>query len=157
MSRIEYILTANNTEHIFSYWWKLEILYKTGLKFSASAAQYPAINTGYGRAHPDTRARIQRGGESRDYWGTWGWRTHGPVLVPPVHATVIFLIFCSTYGIIESKSKLVILYKFLWSSGKGQARIGKGWQSRQKASKLKPLPRAYTKVGCHPPPTTHHP
>ena len=37
----------------------------------------------------------------------------------------------------------------LWSSGKGQARIGKGWQSRRKASKLKPLPRAYTKVGCH--------
>ena len=44
----------------------------------------------------------------------------------------------------------------LWSSGKGQARIGKGWQSRWKASKLKPLPRAYTKVGCHhPPPPTH--
>ena len=33
--------------------------------------------------------------------------------------------------------------------------IGKEWQSRRKASKLKPLPRAYTKVGCHPPtPTT---
>ena len=30
-----------------------------------------------------------------------------------------------------------------------QARIGKGWQSRRKASKLKPSPRAYTKVGCH--------
>ena len=46
----------------------------------------------------------------------------------------------------------------LWSSGKGQARIGKGWQSRRKALKLKPLPRAYIKVGCHhppPPPTTH--
>ena len=42
---------------------------------------------------------------------------------------------------------------FLWSSGKGQARIGKGWPSRQKASKLKLLPRAYTKVGCH----RHHP
>ena len=40
----------------------------------------------------------------------------------------------------------------LWSSGKGQARIGKGWLSRWKASKLKPEPRAYTKVGCHPPP-----
>ena len=37
---------------------------------------------------------------------------------------------------------------FLWSSGKGQARIGKGWQSRRKASKLEPLPRAYTKFGC---------
>ena len=36
-----------------------------------------------------------------------------------------------------------------------QARIGKGWQSRRKASKLKALPRAYTKVGCHPP--THPP
>ena len=40
----------------------------------------------------------------------------------------------------------------LWSSGKGQARIGKGWPLRWKASKLKPLPRAYTKVGCHHPP-----
>ena len=27
-----------------------------------------------------------------------------------------------------------------------QARIGKGWPSRQKASKLKALPRAYIKV-----------
>ena len=35
-----------------------------------------------------------------------------------------------------------------------QARIGKGWPSRRKASKLKPLPRAYIKVGCHPPTTT---
>ena len=32
----------------------------------------------------------------------------------PVQATMIYLIFCSTYGIIESKSKLVILYKFLF-------------------------------------------
>ena len=45
-----------------------------------------------------------------------------------------------------------LLEKLLWSSGEGQARIGKGWQSRQKASKLKPEPRAYIKVGCH-----HHP
>ena len=49
----------------------------------------------------------------------------------------------------------------LWSSGKGQARMGKGWPLRWKASKLEALPRAYTKVGCHPPPppppTTHHP
>ena len=36
-----------------------------------------------------------------------------------------------------------------------QARIGKGWQSRRKASKLKALPRAYIKVGCHLP--THPP
>ena len=35
----------------------------------------------------------------------------------------------------------------------GRARKGKGWPLRQKASKLKPLPRAYTKVGCHPPTT----
>ena len=34
----------------------------------------------------------------------------------------------------------------------GRARKGKGGQSRRKASKLKPLPRAYIKVGCHPPP-----
>ena len=39
--------------------------------------------------------------------------------------------------------------KMLWSSGKCQARIGKGWPSKWKASKLKPLPRAYIKVGCH--------
>ena len=35
----------------------------------------------------------------------------------------------------------------LWSSGEGQARIGKGWPLRGKASKLKPEPRAYIKVG----------
>ena len=51
---------------------------------------------------------------------------------------------CYGYGMVN----------ILWSSGKGQARIGKGWQSRRKASKLKPLPRAYTKVGCHLPTTT---
>ena len=32
--------------------------------------------------------------------------------------------------------------------------MGKGWFLRQKASKLKPLPRAYIKVGCH---HHHHP
>ena len=36
----------------------------------------------------------------------------------------------------------------LRSSGKGQARKGKGWLLRRKASKLKPLPRAYIKVVC---------
>ena len=41
----------------------------------------------------------------------------------------------------------------LWSYCEAQARIGKGWPSRQKASKLKALPRAYIKVGCHPPTT----
>ena len=53
------------------------------------------------------------------------------------------------------KKLLAILFclGLLWSSGKGQARIVKGWQSRQKALKPKPLPRAYTKVGCH----HHHP
>ena len=40
-------------------------------------------------------------------------------------------------------------FVILWSSGKGQARMGKGWLSRRKVSKLKPLPRAYIKVGCH--------
>ena len=53
----------------------------------------------------------------------------------------------------DKNFETTLIFK-LWSSGKGQARIDKGWQSRQKASKLKPLPRAYTKVGCHPPPTT---
>ena len=55
--------------------------------------------------------------------------------------------------------KLFPMIRFLriWlSSGKGQARIGKGWPSGRKASKLKPLRRAYTKVGCHPPPPTTH-
>ena len=42
--------------------------------------------------------------------------------------------------------------EILWSSGKGQARTGKGWPLRQKALKLKPFPIAYIKVGCH-----HHP
>ena len=42
----------------------------------------------------------------------------------------------------------------LWSSGEGQARIGKGWPLRPKAWKLKPEPRAYIKVSCHPPTTT---
>ena len=42
---------------------------------------------------------------------------------------------------------LNFLFYILWSSGKGQARIGKGWPLRRKASKLKPLPRAYTKFG----------
>ena len=37
-----------------------------------------------------------------------------------------------------------------------QARKGKGGPLRRKALKLKPLPRAYIKVGWHPPPT-HHP
>ena len=37
-----------------------------------------------------------------------------------------------------------------------QARTGKGWPLRRKTLKLKPLPRAYIKVGCHPPPTTGH-
>ena len=46
----------------------------------------------------------------------------------------------------------------LWSSGKGQARIGKGWPSRRKAFKLEPLPRVFTKVGCKPPTNhNHHP
>ena len=40
----------------------------------------------------------------------------------------------------------------LCSSGEGQERIGKGWPLRWKASKLKPKPRAYTKVSCNPPP-----
>ena len=35
-----------------------------------------------------------------------------------------------------------------------QAMIGKGWPSRRKAAKPKPLPKAYIKVGCHLP-TTH--
>ena len=30
--------------------------------------------------------------------------------------------------------------------------MGKGWPLRRKALKLKPLPRAYTKFGCHHPP-----
>ena len=39
-------------------------------------------------------------------------------------------------------------------SCEAQARIGRGWPSRRKGSKLKALPRAYIKVGCHPPTTT---
>ena len=40
-----------------------------------------------------------------------------------------------------------LFYFLLWSSGEGQAKIGKGWPLGRKASKLKPEPRAYTKVG----------
>ena len=36
--------------------------------------------------------------------------------------------------------------------------MGKCWPLRRKALKLKPLPRAYIKVGCHHHPPTHqHP
>ena len=58
--------------------------------------------------------------------------------------------------IVTSNCRYFHLKLELWSSGEGQARIGKGWPSRWKASKLKPEPRAYTKVGCHPPTTTTH-
>ena len=57
---------------------------------------------------------------------------------------------------VNNKKKVVLVVKLRQGSGKGQARIGKGWQSRQKASKLKPEPRAYTKFGCHPPTHHHH-
>ena len=52
----------------------------------------------------------------------------------------------------HSLKKETLTNPLLWSSGKGQARMGKGWPISWKASKLKPLPRAYIKVGCH-----HHP
>ena len=42
-----------------------------------------------------------------------------------------------------------VIVKLRQGSGKDRQE----WQSRRKASKLKPLPRAYIKVGCHPPPT----
>ena len=49
------------------------------------------------------------------------------------------------YTIIILKAALYLLL----SSGKGQARTGKGWPLRRKAWKLKTLPRAYIKVGWH--------
>ena len=52
-------------------------------------------------------------------------------------------------------SEALSLQMLLWSSGKGQTRICKGWPLRRKALKLKPLHKAYIKVGCHhPPPPT---
>ena len=51
--------------------------------------------------------------------------------------------------LVESGKVHTSAFVKLRHSGKGQARIGKGWPSRRKASKLKPLPRAYTKVGRH--------
>ena len=39
------------------------------------------------------------------------------------------------WGFWEYETISIIFCKKLWSSGEGQARIGKGWQSRQKASK----------------------
>ena len=46
----------------------------------------------------------------------------------------------------------------LWANDccEAQARVGKGWLSRQKALKLEALPRAYIKVGCHLPTNTTH-
>ena len=62
------------------------------------------------------------------------------------------ILFSKNYNL-QAKEKVVqnLLY---WNNCEAQARIGKGWQSRQKASKLKALPRAYIKIGCHPPTTT---
>ena len=97
------------------------------------------------------------------------WPGDRLVIVTPWFEIVTFkfasnhvAVLCSTVQLsvgMQRKLNLSAFNFILWSSGKGQARIGKGWQSRRKASKLKPLPRAYTKVGCHPPPppTTHHP
>ena len=49
----------------------------------------------------------------------------------------------------------VQIYTFVNSEAQARVRQGsaKGWSLRRKASKLKLEPRAYTKVGCHHPPT----
>ena len=64
--------------------------------------------------------------------------TIGHMLVNIGHLTVSFLFFFQA-NLRQNATEL--------SSGEGQARIGKGWQSRRKASKLKPEPRAYTIFG----------
>ena len=56
----------------------------------------------------------------------------------------------------EGSRRFVNIVKLRQGSGKvrqGKARKGKDGE-RWKALKLKPLPWAYIKVGCHPPPTT---
>ena len=76
------------------------------------------------------------------FWGIYK-------LIPRIKKLLKFL------SKLNCKQYFYCLLWFLWSSGKGQARMGKGWPLRRKALKLKPLPRAYTKVGCHHPlPTT---
>ena len=63
-----------------------------------------------------------------------------------------FYTYLQLENVIEIAMQLLC---FQWSVYcEAQARIGKGWPLRRKASKLKALPRAYIKVGCHPP--THH-
>ena len=73
------------------------------------------------------------------FWGIYK-------LIPRIKKLLKFL------SKLNCKQYFYCLLWFLWSSGKGQARMGKGWPLRRKALKLKPLPRAYTKVGCHHPP-----
>ena len=63
--------------------------------------------------------------------------------------TVNVLIF-NSFVIRNIKNWMSHLFPFS-SNCEAQARIGKG---RRKASKLKALPRAYIKVGCHTPTTT---
>ena len=77
------------------------------------------------------------------------WPTKGTIISGNIgHNRLIvksLKIFCDNITILTSFPQIQpsnIAQMILWSSGKGQARIGKGWQSRWKASKLKPLPRA---------------
>ena len=124
------------------------------------------------KGNNDNNSKIQpdESGLTQKVWNLFHQIILKSLLIPPLsverftnvwthhESKMSFTFPCFFLGInqLSLKSKL-------WSSGEGQARICKGWQSRQKASKLKPLPRAYTKVGCHPPPppptttTTHHP
>ena len=52
---------------------------------------------------------------------------------------------------------ILIINQLLWSSGKGQAKRGKGWWKVKGLLKLKPLPRAYTKhLAPQPSPTLLH-
>ena len=50
--------------------------------------------------------------------------------------------------LLQTIISLLLIVKLRQGSGKDR----QGMAVKAKASKLKPLPRAYIKVGCHPPP-----
>ena len=78
----------------------------------------------------------------------WGWWASIRTAFPTIR---------TLFKMVRLNNSLLIV-KLRQGSGKvrqGKARKGKDGE-RWKALKLKPLPRAYTKVGCHPPPPPTH-
>ena len=69
-----------------------------------------------------------------------------PLYISMMHAEISIFTLASGFAC----RNVTDIQNLLWSSGEGQARVGKEWQSRQKASKLKAEPRAYIKIGLPP-------